>query len=334
MKTTLFSLLLSVMCVNAISQHVDFTDINPFYAQNFNSLPSGSIEIISDSWTDGSTINGWYAKTTATIPPEPNIYYHFNVSDTWMTDSTILTKGQGLSNLGLNFDSDRSFGAWVNSKTGHVYYGVKIRNNTSSEITSITVKYDGEQWMAVGSTTEDLLFSYKVNATDIAETEGWTEVAQLKFTTLSNPATPRKNAGINGKDPNNRRANITGEIPVRVPVGEYLWLRWFDQNNTGKAGNAVLAIDNLEVDISNNPTTINNIEKDDSNYLYIDLIAKKIKINPLLQMKSSYVYTIDGRLLIACSEQQSNIDLSKLKCGNYIIKVVTESRVLSRIITI
>src|SRR6185503_14226128 len=85
------------------------------------------------TWTDNSTIPGWYSSRTT---------YNF---------------GTGSSNTGALYSfgltGDRALGSVGSSATGTVYWAAKFTNNTGGTISSLDVSYNGEQWRNGGATS-------------------------------------------------------------------------------------------------------------------------------------------------------------------------------------
>ena len=114
-------------------------NINAFatkYTQDFNTLTNGT-------WTDNTTLTGWYARTNAT----PSITsYGANIG------GTVAGGLYAFGVAGTNPLSERALGM-VSSNTftgtagtGKGFYGWRLRNNTGASISAITITWTGEQW--------------------------------------------------------------------------------------------------------------------------------------------------------------------------------------------
>jgi hypothetical protein len=192
------------------------------YSQNFNSL-NGT------TWTDNSTIAGWYATRTAIV------------------------QGTGSANAGAMYSfgssgtpADRALGGLESNTTGAIAFGVQFNNNSGGVLTSINVAYVGEQWRQDPSTTPDVIdFYYKVATTaDPSVTSSatdWTAVPALNFT---NPKTGTASA-IDGGASANRTSLSSTLTGISIPNGSYLFLKWVSSNVSGI--DQGMSIDDLSV---------------------------------------------------------------------------------------
>ena len=192
------------------------------YSQNFNSLTG-------TTWTDNSTISGWYASRTAIV------------------------QGTGSSSTGAMYSfgssgtpADRALGGLESNGTGAIAFGVQFNNNSGGVLTSINVAYVGEQWRQDPSTTPDVInFYYKVATTaDSSVTSsatGWTAVSTLDFT---NPKTGTVGA-IDGNASANRTSVSSILTGISIPNGSYLFLKWVSSNVSGN--DQGMSIDDLSV---------------------------------------------------------------------------------------
>ena len=110
--------------------------------ENFDSLVSTGTNL---TWTDNSTIPGWYS-TRATY-----------------NSGTGSSNTGALYSFGLAGAADRALGSVASGGTGTVYQAVRLTNNTGGTISSLDVSYAGEQWRNGGNTTaHTLTFQYQV----------------------------------------------------------------------------------------------------------------------------------------------------------------------------
>src|SRR5262245_46908681 len=136
--------------------------------ENFDTL--GSTGTTSITWTDNSTIPGWYSTRTAYTPgtgsSNAGSLYSFGVA-------------------GTNPVTDRALGSVASGSTLTVYQAVRLTNNTSATITSLDISYFGEQWRNGGNTTaHTLTFQYQVANPGVVTgantpTNGWTTFTPL-----------------------------------------------------------------------------------------------------------------------------------------------------------
>lgn len=228
----------------------DFT-----YSQNFDSLPAVSAGAAL-SWTNNTTIAGWYQAYTNTV--NANTEWSYGIQP----DGMGLVSGGGFvttnsssrfSNLGHANSNDRSVGMTRTfSVTGSV--GMVFQNNSEETLPGFIVGYTGEQWRRYGTIETPLYFEYQivsnVDALNINSAPGsWIRVGALQFNS------PRFDGGgldLDGKHPDNRTVIAPVEIVAPILDGEFLVVRWH-QARTNSAGAAVttshqkLAIDDVSV---------------------------------------------------------------------------------------
>ncbi len=135
--------------------------------ENFDSLAS------TGTWTDNSTIPGWYSTRTTynsgTGSSNTGALYSFGVA-------------------GVNPVTDRALGSVASGSTGTIYQAARLTNNTGATITSLNISYIGEQWRNGGNTTSHTLtFQYQIaNPGAVtganSPSSGWTPFAGLNFT--------------------------------------------------------------------------------------------------------------------------------------------------------
>jgi len=204
--------------------------------QNFNTLSSSGT---TNSWTDNSTIPGWYWDCGTS--GAPTTYYSDDGTDAY----------SGKRCYGTTGDVDRAIGGLCSSSYKPYAYGVKLFNSSTQNITEISVGYTGEQWRVSQDNSQQIIkFYYKIT-NSVTETftspttgsnNGWTEVPALDF------ISPKTNFSLikvlNGNDPTNRTVFPDTKITLTVPVGSYLLLRWNDIADIYDHG---LAIDDVSV---------------------------------------------------------------------------------------
>jgi Ca2+-binding RTX toxin-like protein/Tol biopolymer transport system component len=216
------------------------------YSQDFNTLTG------SGTWTNDSTIQGWYSTTTSYTPG---------------TGSS--TTG-GLYSFGsTSSPSDKSLGSLVSSTTGTIYYGLRLVNNTSSTINSLRIGYTGEQWRTANNTTpQKLNFSYQTGTSVTSLTAGsWTSFTSLNF---NSPIASSTSGALDG----NLAANRTVIAPIRINLatplaaGQEIMLRWEDIDDSGNDHG--LAIDDLSVQVVTSDSTAPTISISGSNLSYTE----------------------------------------------------------------
>jgi hypothetical protein len=226
------SILLGIFCFSLGNAQISINNSSFTYTEDFDGLAnSGTTNV----WTNNSTVTGWYSSQ--------NQYRASTGSD----------NTGALYSFGSAGNGERAIGSQCSNGTGTIFNGVRFINNTGSVITRITVEYYGEQWRNGGNTAvQDLTFSYQKAATSL--TMGtWTTVPQLNF---SSPVTGSTAAALNGNDPNNRTF-LQHTIIVNVAIGEEIWFRWQDLNDTGNDHG--LAVDDFTISSIILPVTFEKV---------------------------------------------------------------------------
>lgn len=179
------------------------------YAQNFDGLASSGSSL---TWTDNSTIPGWYSNRTT------------------YTAGTGSSNTGSLYSFGATSSTERSLGSAASGSTTTILYAVRFTNNSGSTLTTFPIRYTGEQWRNGGNTTaQKLTFDYKINATSISDASGWIAVPSLDFT---GPIATATAGALDGNDAANRTV-VSATITTSVANGETIWFRWKDIDDAG-----------------------------------------------------------------------------------------------------
>jgi predicted extracellular nuclease len=195
------------------------------YSQNFNSLISSG----TTTWTDGSTLSGWYSTRSGT--------------------GTSIIANDGSSNGGNLYSygatsTDRALGSVGSNGAGNFLWGARFFNDTGSTISTLYINYAGEQWRNSAAAAQTVDFQYQLGATSL-NTGSWTDFNPLDFTSpvISGTAGP-----LNGNLSTNRTI-LSGSLSgLSLAAGQEIWLRWSDSNHTGNDHG--LAIDDVQVSIN------------------------------------------------------------------------------------
>jgi len=230
---TLFTIIgLAAATLAGAQAQVQINALNTALTQNFNSIGNGTL-----TWTNNSTIAGWYFNAQA----------NGNLTSSNGTTNT----GQGY-NFGSTGGADRAIGYVGSGGNSFTNIGVQLINNTGSTITSLTVGYSGELWRSGGlqPTNSNNIFAFAYQTGLIAlpsntSTTGWTTVTSLNYAptvavaagALSGTATPIS-------------FSITG---LTIANGTGITLRWI--GNDGSGTDAGIAIDDFSVIAVPEPTT-------------------------------------------------------------------------------
>lgn len=201
---------------------VSLTNASSVYNQYFDGLANTGTGSVA--WANNSTIAGWYAGGTS-----------YTVGTGTGTTGTMYSFGTASGN------TNRSLGSLSSGGTGTQYYGVRFKNEGTTNITSITVTYAGEQWRNSAAAANSNTIEYLVDATAI-NSGTWTNIPALTFTS---PITGGSAAALNGKAIANRMSGITSTVTVTVAPGHEIWLRNVDIDNSGT--DHAMAMDSLNV---------------------------------------------------------------------------------------
>ena len=211
------ALLVLVMMGGRVRGQVSITSLPQTYTQDFDAV-LGTTAITT--WTNNTTVVGWYI-TTAGLPIN--------------TGSTNSNSCYNFGNTGTNTNTDRALGA-VSSSTSH-RFGLRLKNNSSSSITSFNISFTGEQWRSFNSGL--LTFDYQIGSTVTSITSGtFTTATAFDFTSLqtSSGTTLDGNASAN-------RTSISGTLTVTVAAGSEIMFRW----NRATSSSPGLGIDDLSI---------------------------------------------------------------------------------------
>ena len=224
-------------CICETSAQVNYT--GGTYQQNFDSLPSSGTSI---SWSDNSTLPGWYAWISALGSPPSTINLDLGAS----TTSTVL------HNYGSSGSTNRALGLLSYSTTsGDVMVGLRLHNSSAVTYNSFTITFDGEQWRCGSAAVHALTFAFTTatpaNLGDVSV--NWQCCGPLNF---CSPVTSSNSFALDGTVATNRTANITSIVGgVSWAPGTDLWVR-FDNPNNSLPGSQGLALDNFIFSASTN----------------------------------------------------------------------------------
>ncbi len=211
------------------------------YSENFDNTLSG----VSVSGAFSST-----AGVQAAIPPggSSSGWDGAKIAGTGTTNMNFTVDNGGANSgaiysYGSTGSGERALGALA-SGSNAAAVGVELVNNTGKAITEVSVRYLGEFWRSSTSTQNVLTFAYLAGTS--GSTTYLTDAAATGFASLDliGPAPVAANGALDGNLLANQ-ATFSGTIPVAVPQGQSLYLRWSDFNDVGN--DAGLAIDDFEL---------------------------------------------------------------------------------------
>jgi hypothetical protein len=232
-KLSLFTFSLFLISYS-VSAQVSITTLGPSgaYNQDFSVLTTVDFPL-----TDNTSIPGVYA-FRQNGNAAPNIF----VADDGSSGTP------EFKNYGPAGNPDRALGSIADGPpvftTGDIFYGIRFQNDSPSAITSIEVRYVGEQWRDANAAAQTLSFSFRQDAGDITDLFSgvYTNVTSLDFVTPTNTGA---SVALDGNNPANRE-EIVSSFAVNIPIGGEIMLRWTDIGDPFLAGHGV-AIDDLVV---------------------------------------------------------------------------------------
>lgn len=213
------------------------------YSQNFNTLPSTGTDL---SWTNNSTIEGWYRHYEGgTQPPGRDLSVQGTVGSQ-----------VGFLNVAMEGDTNRSLVMRRASFSLEGAIGVAFVNDAGVTFDSFEISYTGEQWRRQTAAPSSLYFEYAVvssldagsfNVLD--DPISWVRVDSLEFVS---PNIVGGATGLDGRLANNRMVFDSISVSADVAAGQYLVLRWL-QNDT--ANNDALGINDFAITMIPEPST-------------------------------------------------------------------------------
>ncbi|MBF9255369.1 T9SS type A sorting domain-containing protein [Pontibacter sp. 172403-2] len=204
-----------LMVANMATAQVSMSKYKTTYAQDFNVLPSSG----TAAWEDGTAyMPGWYVQRT--------------IPSSTLTANAGNSNTGGLYSYGSSGAADRALGSISSLKAGEFAYGLLLQNNTGDTIQQLDISFYGEQWRISNSTAgEHQIAFYYAISTDAAafdlspgSDKNWTAYPDLNF---KGPKFKTTGGALNGNAAENRRL-VSASIPVSIPDGAYVMLRWRD----------------------------------------------------------------------------------------------------------
>ena len=240
MKLTHILLILFLFLSSFYLAQVSITTSN--YSQNF-----GTSTI--SSWTNNSTLSGWYLSAGGTFSFEGTI----NITNAAPSNNGGFYAYECNNDDNIKLGSRPSNTSGGSAGTGQSHIGLRLRNNTGQSIEAITVTYTAYQLSLAenydGTTYSNLLtFSYQTAASVTSLTSGaWTSVAALNYTAPNNSTIFDGTASSQVLGyPCTVSQNLSQCINIPTLInGNEIMLRWTDINNN--LNDPHLAIDNVQV---------------------------------------------------------------------------------------
>src|SRR5262245_24589035 len=220
-----------VLPAESVRAAVSLTTLGTPYTQSFDTLPASG----SATWTNDSTITGWYHARTGT--------------------GTTIVANNGSSNAGNLYSygtgtaTDRALGSIGsgNAAIGNLFWGVRLTNNTGSTITSLDISYTGEQWRNSAAAAQTVAFSYLVGSPSVTGSLAEFQSAGVAVPALDfvSPITGGAAGALDGNLAANRVTLTQSITGLSIPNGTDVMLRWADPDHTG--ADHGLSIDDFSV---------------------------------------------------------------------------------------
>ncbi len=233
--------LAALLATQAATAQISYDGTALNYVQNFDSLGTATV-----TWTDDSTLQGWYLNSTILGIP------------TSVATSTGNNSGGSAFNVGVagvNPATDRALGWLTASSTiGTAYVGVQLQNNSGQDYVgnvSITLTY--EQWSARNTVSDPLEIDYKPNLASTGNqltSTSWTVLGSIASPNLSNTGggTTHYIDGNASGDFTTVTETVTFTSASPWQAGRFLWFRTKDGVISGN--NDLNAIDDVNITVA------------------------------------------------------------------------------------
>lgn len=225
----------TVTVAEPVVDYVNFT--GGTHAETFDSL--GAVA----NGTVSQTPLGWFVGYDIAAPA-----WTTNVTANDGSTGVNATAGWNCGISGTNPAADRALAIGNSSSapapSGNRSILLKLKNSTGRAISSFTLAYDLEQWRSFdGSTTPE-----KLTLAFSPDNVNWVDLGPAFNGTL--PVGPGANSPRDGNAPAYRVANLGGAYtcPALVPAGSFIYLRWYDTNESGTDG--INGIDNFSFSVA------------------------------------------------------------------------------------
>lgn len=207
-----------------LSAQILYTTAGFTYTEDFDALNPSFQGGAPHTWTDNTTIGGWYATQT--------VYYA----------NSNFAESSRMYNMRLASDStNQSLGAVPGNTSGTIVFGVRLINNTGTALTSFDLSYIGAQWRDTANPiATEILLDWSFNPG--ALTSGtWNNLPDGSFTALH---TDGPTSNLDGTAAENREVVfLTVSEDFLWQPNDELWLRWVFENHGGT--NHALSIDDV-----------------------------------------------------------------------------------------
>jgi hypothetical protein len=241
--------LLCAMAPMAAQASLNFTGS---YTQNFNTLPTAAVTT-TGTWSNNTTLPGWYAfgsgVTGNTAGRDGG-----TANPAFTIDHGTSTTG-GLHSYGSVSSTERALGSIGSggATAGDIVHALVLFNASGTTYTSVSIDFIGEQWRNSGVAQAEVLeFDYALvpafssgtasTIVPIGSSTTYTRVAALDF---YSPLANGVAGALDGNNALNRTATSATISNITWAPGEYMVLRWWDNNDP--SSDHGLAIDDLNI---------------------------------------------------------------------------------------
>ncbi|HAA24155.1 MAG TPA: hypothetical protein DCP28_37325 [Cytophagales bacterium] len=222
-----------------MSAQISIGSLPDTHSENFNSLAATGT---SNTWTNGSTLSGWYARNAVNA----SNYTTYRAGDGSSPTTGMYSFGTAAG--------DRALGSLNQNASGDIAYGILFENNSGVTAQSVTIAFTAEQWRRVETNTKGfqrVTLSYQIgNSIDVTNTGllsgSWTDIVE-GFLIGGDSTTLAASEELNGNDAANRWA-ISVTLPISLPAGDQFFLRFYD-DNVGDI-DVAMAVDDFSITFS------------------------------------------------------------------------------------
>lgn len=156
--------------------------------------------------------------------------------------------------------TDRSLGLLMEGADGSGAFGVVFKVGAGLTVTEALVTYTGEQWFrAPGVQTLHfqckILDNYDPATFRINEGTDWSDLEELKFSSLKTGTAQKLDGNLGGSAPN--RATLSATVTLSATDTQFIAFRWASVSD-GSAAQAALAVDDLTIDFTSTKVVISD----------------------------------------------------------------------------
>jgi hypothetical protein len=197
----------------------------PLY-DNVTTMPSGGLNL-------AATMSGWYGETDGDYAPGGGA--QLGAADGTTTTGGIYSFGLTTSTIA---SLNRALGLIATGSSGGTHFGLKLINETTSNLNYVSLDFVGEFWKT-GTKPKTMVFSYDVDAAGNASTLSTNEILAASNNPVSSLTFSFPTAGVvggtNGTLPGNQTNLAVTNLALASPwtPGSALWLVWSIYDDTG-----------------------------------------------------------------------------------------------------